>query len=253
MQDYDSSQNGTALKNAELATTPEVGHSTLNSQPAFRRHPGETPRAFSAFMTYFQLGHARSLQAVADKLDENSGTVRNWSSRHDWAERLQACNSGLLQEQVRAQAALHLQQPIGESMKMRMHFDPPYSWRVSRLFAGGDLFSRQFDGSTLAAHFSDLGITLHPANTNRVQGWAEILTRLGDPDAGIKPTLFIHKRCARLLDCLPFLQHDPDHPADVLKTNPNEEGLGGDDAADALRYLVATRVPTLHVAKLRGL
>ena len=49
------------------------------------------------------------------------------------------------------------------------------------------------------------------------------------------------------------LQRDPGYPADVLKTNPNEEGLGGDDAADALRYLVATPVPNVHVAKLRGL
>jgi hypothetical protein len=129
--------------------------------------------------------------------------------------------------------------------------DPRHS--LARFIAGGDLFSTQFDGSTLASVFSSLGVTLRPANTNRVQGWAEILVRLGDPDAGIKPTLFIHKRCRHLLDCLPFLQHDPDHPADVLKTNTNEEGLGGDDAADALRYLVATRIPRLIQTKLRGL
>ena len=71
--------------------------------------------------------------------------------------------------------------------------------------------------------------------------------------AGVKPTIFIHKRCARLLDSLPYLQHDPDHPADVLKTNPNDEGLGGDDAADALRYLVATRPNRCYVTKLKGL
>jgi hypothetical protein len=28
---------------------------------------------------------------------------------------------------------------------------------------------------------------------------------------------------------------------DVLKVDLDEEGIGGDDAADALRYLVATR------------
>ena len=40
--------------------------STPDSTPFFPRAPGETPRAFSAFMTFFQLGHARSCQAVAD-------------------------------------------------------------------------------------------------------------------------------------------------------------------------------------------
>src|SRR5262245_28691670 len=94
---------------------------------------------------------------------------------------------------------------------------------LSYLAAGGDLFARQYDGNTIASLFRRQGITVRPANTNRVQGWAEILRRLGDPDAGVQPTLFIHQRCKRLLDCLPFLQHDPDHPADVLKTNPNEE------------------------------
>ena len=141
---------------------------------------------------------------------------------------------------------------LGELSDIRRRFDPPYSWRIRQISAGGDLFSTRFDGSTLDAHFSSLGIRIRPANTNRVQGWAEIQQRLGDPAAGIKPTMFIHERCQHLLNCLPFLQHDPDQPADVLKTNVNEEGLGGDDAADALRYLVATRIPWSGVVKLRG-
>ncbi len=144
-------------------------------------------------------------------------------------------------------------QVMGEATRMRRRFDPPYSWRLSGFVAGGDLFSRQFDGNTISAHYRSLGCRLRPANTHRVQGWAEIHQRLGDPDAGVAPTLFIHKRCTRLLDCLPYLQHDPDQPADVLKTNTNEEGLGGDDAADALRYMVATRIPKCYQVKLRGL
>jgi hypothetical protein len=142
---------------------------------------------------------------------------------------------------------------LGEASALRVRHDPPYSYRLRQISAGGDLFSNRFDGSTLDAHYSSLGIPIRPAHTNRVQGLAEIQQRLGDPSAGIKPTLFIHERCQHLLNCLPFLQHDPDHPADVLKTNVNEEGLGGDDAADALRYLVATPIPRFRVTKLRGL
>lgn len=142
---------------------------------------------------------------------------------------------------------------IGEASRMRRRFDPPYSWQLRQISAGGDLFSTQFNGSNIAAEFASLHVSIRPANTNRVQGWAEIQQRLGDPDLGLRPTIFIHQRCRLLLDTLPYLQHDPDHPADILKTNVNEEGLGGDDAADALRYVVATHIPKCAVVKLRGL
>lgn len=66
------------------------------------------------------------------------------------------------------------------------------------------------------------------------------------------PTLFIHRNCTRLIDCLPTLQHDPTRPEDVLKINPDDDGIGGADAADALRYLVATRGWTVTPMRLRG-
>jgi hypothetical protein len=66
------------------------------------------------------------------------------------------------------------------------------------------------------------------------------------------PRLFIHGRCARLIECLPSLQHDPNRPEDVLKVDADEDGVGGDDPADALRYLVATKARTLTQRKLRG-
>ena len=67
------------------------------------------------------------------------------------------------------------------------------------------------------------------------------------------PTLFIHQRCKRLIETLPVLQHDPNRPEDVLKVDADEDGIGGDDAADALRYLVATKGRAVSVRKLRGL
>jgi hypothetical protein len=124
---------------------------------------------------------------------------------------------------------------------------------LKRFVAGADVFSRQSDGTTIAAQYSKLGINLRVANTDRVNGWAEILTRFGDIEAGIRPTLFIHKRCGRLLETLPALQHDPNRPEDVLKIDADEDGIGGDDAADALRYLVATKSRAVTQRKLRGL
>jgi phage terminase large subunit len=124
---------------------------------------------------------------------------------------------------------------------------------LKRLVAGADVFSRQSDGSTVASQYGKLGITLKPANMERISGWAEILHRLGDPGNGVAPRLFIHQRCARLVECLPSLQHDPNRPEDVLKVDADEDGVGGDDAADCFRYLVATKARTAAQRKLRGL
>jgi phage terminase large subunit len=124
---------------------------------------------------------------------------------------------------------------------------------LKRFVAGADVFSRQSDGTTIAAQYAKLGISLRCANTDRVNGWAEILQRFGDVEGGVKPTLFIHKRCGRLLETLPALVHDPNRPEDVLKVDADEDGIGGDDCADALRYLVATKSRAVTQRKLRGL
>jgi hypothetical protein len=39
----------------------------------------------------------------------------------------------------------------------------------------------------------------------------------------------------------------------VLKVDADEDGVGGDDAADALRYLVATKARIVVQRKFRGL
>jgi hypothetical protein len=124
---------------------------------------------------------------------------------------------------------------------------------LKRFVAGADVFSRQSDGTTIAAQYARLGIALRCANTDRVNGWAEILQGFGDVEANIRPTLFIHRRCARLVECLPSLQHDPNRPEDVLKVDTDEDGVGGDDPADTLRYLVATKSRAVTQRKLRGL
>lgn len=129
---------------------------------------------------------------------------------------------------------------------------------LRRFVAGADVFSRQSDGTTIAGQYARQGITLRCANTDRINGWAEVLQRFGEPsvgvaDGGVTPTLFIHKRCARLIETLPTLQHDPNRPEDVLKVDADEDGVGGDDTADALRYLVATKPREVLAMKLRGL
>jgi phage terminase large subunit len=117
--------------------------------------------------------------------------------------------------------------------------------------AGNDVFARQYDGSSIAREYAQFGILLRAAATDRINGWAEILRRLGDPQAKIPPKLYIHPRCSRLIRCLPALQHDPNRPEDVLKVNTDEEnGEGGDDAADCLRYLLGKRPSRIRPTRL---
>ena len=124
---------------------------------------------------------------------------------------------------------------------------------LKRFVAGTDVFGKQSDGSTVASQYGKLGIHLRPATTDRVSGWAEILRRLGDVENGLRPSLFIHQRCKRLIECLPSLQHDPNRPEDVLKVDADEDGVGGDDAADCCRYLVHRIIREGRQRKLLGL
>ena len=66
---------------------------------------------------------------------------------------------------------------------------------MKRFMAGADVLSKQSDGSTVAGQYAKLGLSLKCANTDRINGWAEILRRLGEVDAEIAPTMFIHSRC----------------------------------------------------------
>lgn len=148
---------------------------------------------------------------------------------------------------MRGQPRLSMRTPLEE-------FARPLEFRdLERFVAGTDVFSSQSDGRTIADEYRKEGISMMRANMDRVNGWAAVLQRFGDPDGGIRPTLFIHERCVRLIESIANLQHDPSRPEDVLKVDVDEGGIGGDDAADALRYLVATKSNRIYVRKLVGL
>jgi hypothetical protein len=115
---------GNSIRNESKSSQPlvtpksDVGGSTLNTQPAFPRCPSETPRAYSAFTAYFQLGHGRTLQAVADKLSEDIGTIKRWSTKFSWGERIQSYNAGILQQQAEADAVSQREQAAQWSARM---------------------------------------------------------------------------------------------------------------------------------------
>jgi hypothetical protein len=93
-------------------------HSHPVFQPALPLGPGESPRAYSAFMIFFQLGHGRSLRAVAHKLGASIDTIKKWSSRFDWHSRIQSFNAQLLQQRAGADAAFEREQAALWSARM---------------------------------------------------------------------------------------------------------------------------------------
>ncbi len=105
-------------------------------------------------------------------------------------------------------------------------------------FAGWDCFNRDRRGKSIADDYGALGLRLDRADADRINGAAEVLRRLGEPDANPprRPTLLISERCPRLIECLPTLQRDPKRPEDVLKADTDDDGLGGDDPYDSMRY-----------------
>jgi hypothetical protein len=55
--------------------------------------PGESSKAYQAFVIYRDLGADRSIQRVANELSKNRGTLTNWSHTWYWAERAAAWDS----------------------------------------------------------------------------------------------------------------------------------------------------------------
>lgn len=122
-----------------------------------------------------------------------------------------------------------------DAMLARHGIDP---WRIEKFVAGHDCWSKQRDGGSIAEDWAAQGWTLERADIDRVNGAAAILRRLGDHEAGIPPRLFFSDACGALLETLPALEHDKNRPEDVRKVNSDDDGLGGDDWYDSLRYAV---------------
>lgn len=111
-----------------------------------------------------------------------------------------------------------------------------YQASIRVFVLGTDAWKPNEKGATVADSYRALGWSPQQATMARISGAAEVLHRLGDEEAHIAPTLRIFSNCTGLIDQLPTLQHDPHNLEDVLKVNVDEDGWGGDDWYDTLRY-----------------
>lgn len=124
--------------------------------------------------------------------------------------------------------------------------------RVQGFYAGHDVFYQRgaTDGRTIADQYRDSmdpetgepnGFNLEHADVARVAGAAELLTRFGNKEMGIDPTIKIFSTCRRTISCLTRMVTDPKDAQDVLKVDVDVNGEGGDDPYDMLRYGVMTQ------------
>ena len=119
--------------------------------------------------------------------------------------------------------------------------------RLDAIYADPSMWQRRSTDNALST--ADIyvrgGLSLQPANNDRLNGWRRVRELLADGRDG-KPLLQVCANCAEMIRTLPGLVYDKLHPED-LDTD------GEDHAADELRYAVmaratlAARVPGLSV------
>lgn len=57
------------------------------------RQPGETSKAYQAFVTYRDLGHDRTQLLVEKELGKSKALISRWAGAHDWVARAAAWDS----------------------------------------------------------------------------------------------------------------------------------------------------------------
>lgn len=99
-----------------------------------------------------------------------------------------------------------------------------------------------------AEYFDRQGIHLVRANIDRAMGYQNLLQYLAWRETEFLPqrqpmlTFFDTPGCRWLVEeHLPAMVVDPDDPRDVLKTDTDDDGRGGDDGYDGLRHLTSSR------------
>lgn len=107
---------------------------------------------------------------------------------------------------------------------------------------GTDAFQqRAGQPETIADQYRDENIIMTAADMSpgsRVTGWQKISRLMGDPRNEKPSRLHISRDCTMLIETLPYLQRNPNNSEDVLKVDTDDEGRGGDDPGDGLRYTV---------------
>ncbi len=109
-------------------------------------------------------------------------------------------------------------------------------WQLDYFVAGNDCFNRNAEGKTIESMYAEYGITLTPAKVDRINRWEIMGDKLGNPEKGVAPKWFIHRRCKHLISQIPMAQSHETRIGDIGKQNADENGEGGDDALECASF-----------------
>lgn len=99
-----------------------------------------------------------------------------------------------------------------------------------------------YDGPTYGEKMIDAGLSVVPANNERIRGLQRLREYI-EPDEHGDPHLVLMRTQGneRCFEGLEAMVEDPDRPEDALKVDADEFGSGGDDDYDETRYAIASR------------
>lgn len=109
-----------------------------------------------------------------------------------------------------------------------------------------DVKARAENIPTIFEHCARLGLLMKKANISRIAGIQNMRRYLTwkQPDGSVIDPRFLicdTPSNRRVFECLEGIVSDPDNPEDALKVDADEQGQGGDDAYDMVRYGLASR------------
>lgn len=85
----------------------------------WEQQPGESAKAFEAFAIYRDMGAERSLRKLTQQLHKNLTTIRDWSVKWNWQERVRAYDRDL-DRQAHAQAVREVRSMTNRHIRIAM-------------------------------------------------------------------------------------------------------------------------------------
>lgn len=100
----------------------------------WERQPGETEKAYEAFLVYKNMGAGRTIVAVGRRLSKSRQLMTRWATRYNWKERVQAFDrenerieQGRIQKERAAMIKRHIKMGLavqGKALKALDRMDP---------------------------------------------------------------------------------------------------------------------------------
>lgn len=100
----------------------------------WERQPGETEKAYEAFLVYKNLGPGRSIKKVSDRLQKTYALIYRWNMRYKWKTRVEAFDresERVEQERIQKERAEMIKRHIkiglaaqGKALKALDRMDP---------------------------------------------------------------------------------------------------------------------------------